>query len=96
MPAYVIFDVEIRDMDQYQEYMKRVKPVIEAAGGKYLARGGEHKVYEGDWIPQRIVLFEFPSVPAFEGFYYGPVYQSLRPLREACSTARLVSVQGVD
>lgn len=95
MPAYVIFDVEIRDMNRYQEYMKGVKPVIEAAGGKYLARGGHHKVYEGDWQPRRIVLFEFPSVADFESFYNGPAYLALRPLRDACSSARLVSVEGL-
>jgi uncharacterized protein (DUF1330 family) len=51
MPAYVIFDVDIRDMNQYQEFMKGVKPAVEEAGGKYLARGGPHKVHEGDWEP---------------------------------------------
>ena len=54
MAAYVIFDVEIRDMNKYQEFMKEVKPAIDAAGGKYLARGGVHKVYEGDWQRARI------------------------------------------
>lgn len=95
MAAFVIFDVEIRDMDRYQEFVQRVKPVVEAAGGKYLARGGAHKVYEGDWTPRRIVLFEFPSVAAFEAFYDGPVYQGLKPLRDACSSARLVCVEGL-
>jgi uncharacterized protein (DUF1330 family) len=38
MTAYVIFDVEIRDLAQYQEYMRQVKPVIEAAGGRSLVR----------------------------------------------------------
>ena len=33
MAAYAIFDVDIRDMEQYQKYMQLVKPVIEAAGG---------------------------------------------------------------
>ena len=95
MAAYVIFDVEIRDTAQYHEFMKGVKPAIEEAGGKYLARGGAHKVYEGDWEPRRIVLFEFPSVQAFESFYNGPVYQRLKPIRDACSSARLVSVEGL-
>ena len=95
MPAYVIFDVEIRNMNQYQEFMKGVKPAIEAAGGKYLARGGRHKVYEGDWEPRRIVLFEFPDVAAFEAFYNGQAYRELRPIRDACSSARLVSVEGL-
>ena len=96
MSAYVIFDVEIRDMSRYQDFMKQVKPALEAAGGRYLARGGAHRVYEGDWEPRRIVVLEFPSVQSFEQFYNGPVYQGLKPIRDACSSARLVSVEGVD
>ena len=56
MSAYVIFDVEIRDAARYQDFMNGVKPALEAAGAKYLARGGAHKVYEGDWEPRRIVF----------------------------------------
>jgi uncharacterized protein (DUF1330 family) len=65
------------------------------AGARYLARGGAHKVYEGDWSPRRIVLLEFPSVAAWESFYYGPVYQGLKAIRDECSSARLVSVEGL-
>ena len=95
MPAYVIFDVEIRDAAQYQAFMAGVKPALEAAGARYLARGGAHKVYEGDWEPRRIVLIEFPSVAAFEAFYNGETYGSLKSVRDACSSARLVSVEGL-
>ena len=52
-------------------------------------------MHEGDWEPRRIVLLEFPSVAAFETFYHGPVYQGLKGLRDSCSTARLVSVEGL-
>ena len=95
MSAYVIFDVEIRDMSRYQEFIKGVKPAIDAAGARYLARGGEHKVYEGDWQPRRIVLLEFPSIEAWEEFNSGPVYQGLKGIRDECSSARLVSVAGI-
>jgi len=94
MSAYIIFDVEIHDMTRYQDFMKAVKPAIEAAGARYLARGGEHKVFEGDWAPRRIVILEFPSVAAFEVFYAGP-YQALKAIRDECSSARLVSVEGL-
>ncbi len=73
MAAYLIFDVEIRDMARYQQFMTRVKPALEAAGARYLARGGPHKVYEGDWSPRRLVLIEFPSPEAAQSFYDGPV-----------------------
>jgi len=96
MPAYVIFDVEIRDPARYQEFMAGVKPALEQAGARYLARGGVHKVYEGDWEPRRIVLLEFPSIEAWEAFYNGPTYQGLKSIRDECSSARLVSVVGLD
>ncbi len=96
MPAYVIFDIEIRDPARYQEFMAGVKPALEAAGARYLARGGAHKVYEGDWEPRRIVILDFPSVEAWETFYNGPTYQGLKSIRDECSSARLVSVAGLE
>lgn len=96
MPAYVIFDVEIRDLARYQDFMSQVKPALEAAGARYLARGGAHRVHEGDWSPRRIVILEFPSVAAWQAFYDGPVYQGLKPIRDECSSARLVSVEGIE
>ena len=95
MSAYVIFDVEIRDPARYQAFMQGVKPALEAAGARYLARGGAHKVYEGDWTPRRIVLIEFPSVASWEAFYNGPDYQGLKAIRDEVSSARLVSVEGL-
>jgi uncharacterized protein (DUF1330 family) len=93
--AYVIFDVDIRDLARYQDFMNGVKPALEKAGAKYLSRGGAHKVYEGDWEPRRIVLLEFPSLEAWEEFYNGPVYQGLKGIRDECSSARLVGVTGM-
>jgi uncharacterized protein (DUF1330 family) len=95
MTAYVIFDVDIHDAAQYQEFMSGVTPALEKAGAKYLARGGSHRIHEGDWTPRRIVLLEFPSVAAWEEFYNGETYQGLKHIRDACSTARLVSVEGL-
>jgi uncharacterized protein (DUF1330 family) len=96
MSAYVIFDVEIRDPARYQELMSGVKPSLETAGVRYLARGGAHKVYEGDWTPLRIDLIEFPSVAAWEAFHNVPVYQRLTAIRDDVGSARLVSVEGLD
>jgi len=96
MPAYVIFDVEIRDLVRYQDFMSQVKPALEAAGARYLARGGAHRVHEGDWQPRRIVIIQFPSIAAWESFYNGPVYQGLKGIRDECSSARLVAVEGLD
>jgi uncharacterized protein (DUF1330 family) len=39
-PYYVILDLAIRDVDRYLTYMNQVAPALEAAGGRYPARGG--------------------------------------------------------
>lgn len=95
MSAYVIFDIDIFDLARYQEFMIQAKPAIESAGGKYLARGGKHKVLEGDWEPRRIVLFEFPSLAKAEEFYYSDLYQGLKSIRDECSSGRVVVVDGL-
>lgn len=95
MTTYVIFDVDIRDMARYQDFMTHVKPAIEAAGARYLARGGPHVVHEGDWAPRRIVLLEFPTAQAWTDFYNGPIYTGLKAIRDECSSARLVSFEGM-
>jgi uncharacterized protein (DUF1330 family) len=94
MSQYAIFDVTITDLEKYKDYMQKVKPVIEAAGGKYLVRGGPHTVHEGNWNPTRLVLLEFPSAEAMRSFYESPDYRALKAMRESCSRANLVSVEG--
>ncbi len=95
MKAYVIFDVEIDDPIRYQEYRDLLWQGVEAASGKYLARDGALKVYEGDWTPRDLVLLEFPSVAAWEAFYRGPIFQGLKEIHDTCSSARIVSVEGL-
>jgi uncharacterized protein (DUF1330 family) len=95
MAYYVIFDVVIHDLPKYKEYMEKVRPLVEAAGGRYLARGGAHVVVEGSWNPTRLVLFEFPSFEAVQSFYTSPAYQPLKAMRQEAGTADIVGVEGV-
>lgn len=62
MPAYAIFDVEIRDLGRYQDFMTQVKPALEAAGARYLARGGKHKVTRE--TGRRVVSCYWNSLPS--------------------------------
>ena len=95
MAAYVITDLEVFDIEHYLAYQQAVKPLLEAAGARYLARGGEFRVYEGDYQPRRLVVLEFPSLEAVDDFYESAGYQSLEPQRRACSSARIIAVEGL-
>src|ERR1700742_3725575 len=53
----------ISDPDKLAAYAKLAGPSIQAAGGKFLARGNPAKTYEAG-LNQRCVVIEFDSVAA--------------------------------
>lgn len=59
MTAYVIFEVEIRDADRWKDFPAQLKPLLAAAGAKYLVRGGVSKIHEDDWSPRSPVSWSF-------------------------------------
>ena len=95
MSAYAIVDLDVHDIEAYLKYQKSLRPLLEGAGGRYLARGGETRVFDGDYQPSRIILLEFPSLAAMEEFYESEAYQALEPERLSCSSARMIGVEGL-
>ncbi|MCL4185743.1 MAG: DUF1330 domain-containing protein [Burkholderiaceae bacterium] len=97
MPAYVIVDVKVTDPEQYKQYMALSPAAIEAAGGRFLVRGGAHEVFEGNWQPTRLVMAEFPDLAAARAFYDSAKYREARAKRAgATEFFNMVVVQGVD
>jgi uncharacterized protein (DUF1330 family) len=95
VPAYVIAETDIRDPEQYERYRAAAPATIAAGGGRYLARGGELAVLEGDWQPKRLVLLEFEDLQAAKRWYDSPEYGEARELREGAATLRMVAVEGL-
>ena len=95
MPAYLIVETEITDPVQYEEYKAGSPGAIAAFGGRFIARGGELAVLEGDWNPSRLVLVEFPDLETAKRFYESPEYQEAIKLREGAASLNMVAVDGV-
>jgi uncharacterized protein (DUF1330 family) len=96
MPAYVIVETDITDPEQYERYKAASPAAIAAGGGRFLVRGGELAVLEGDWQPPRIVLLEFEDLEAAKRWYESRAYQEAKKLREGAASFRAIAVQGVD
>jgi len=95
MPAYVIAEMKITDAAGYEEYKRLAPPAIAKYGGRYLARGGETAVLEGDWTPSRLVILEFESLEKAKAWYESPEYGLARKAREGKATMRLVVTAGL-
>lgn len=95
MPAYIIIDIEVTDPAKYEEYRKVAPAAIAKHGGRYLARGGQSAVLEGDWRPGRLVILEFPSLEQAKNFYTSVEYTAARRVRAGAARMKLVAVEGI-
>ena len=96
MPAYVIVETDVTDPEQYEHYKAASPAAIAAGGGRFLVRGGELAVLEGDWRPPRLVMLEFEDLEAAKRWYASEVYQEAKKLREGAANFRAIAIQGVD
>jgi uncharacterized protein (DUF1330 family) len=87
MPAYLIAEHIITDAKKFEEYRTKVGPMIAKHGGRYLTKGGSHKMPEGGhWKPERVVIVEFPDMRALNAWYTSTEYQPLIALRKQCTS----------
>jgi uncharacterized protein (DUF1330 family) len=96
MPAYVIVETDVTDPERYEQYKVASPGAIAAGGGRFLVRGGDLVVLEGDWQPSRLVVLEFEDLAAAKRWYESEIYQRAKKLREGAAHLRMVAVQGVD
>jgi uncharacterized protein (DUF1330 family) len=96
MPAYVIVETDIVDAAQYERYKAASPAAVAAGGGRFVVRGGEIDVLEGDWEPSRLVVLEFPDIAAARRWYDSEVYDEAKKLRAGAARLRMVAVQGVE
>ncbi|GAC1327362.1 MAG: DUF1330 domain-containing protein [Mycobacteriales bacterium] len=95
MAAYVVCDIEVTDPEGYQGYRALSGPAVEKYGGRYLVRGGEVDILEGEWRPSRFVIIEFDDTAAAQAWYDGPEYAAAREIRQAASKASFILVPGI-
>lgn len=92
---WIAFYHSIKNPDALAAYAKLAGPAIQAAGGKFLARGPAAKAYEAG-ILQRVVVIEFDSVEKAAAAHDGAGYQeALKVLGKDSVHRDLRIVEGV-
>ena len=97
MSAYLIVEHIITDAAKFDEYRTKVGPMIAKHGGRYLTKGGGHKLPEGGhWKPERVVIIEFPDMAALDAWYNSEDYKPLIALRKECTSDldMLITLEG--
>jgi uncharacterized protein (DUF1330 family) len=94
MAGYIIVELEITDPELFAKYRDLVPPIIEQYGGKYIVRGGDTEVIEGDWNPKRIVVLEFESVQRAKEFMNSDEYAPVKQMRFDSANSNALVVEG--
>lgn len=92
--CYVIGDVTVHDAERYPDYSSQTESTLEPFGGRFIVRGPEVKLLEGQWSPGRVVVIEFPDRASAEGWWSSDAYEAIKPIRREASAGNLILVEG--
>lgn len=94
MAVYVVADLNITNPEEFQKYGQRVVDIVRQYGGRYLIRGGDSEILEGNWRPKRLTILEFPTAEHVKKWYESPEYQAIIGFRHRSATGHLTIVSG--
>ena len=95
MSAYVIALLTVTDPEEYAVYRDMVPATIARFGGRYLARGTDLKVLEGDLEPSRVALLEFESAEQARAWWVSEEYEAAKPYRQRGAISRIILAEGL-
>jgi len=91
--GYIIGHVTVTNPDTYPEYVRRNTPILERLGARFIVRGGQGEVVEGQAHARHVVI-EFPSYEAALNAYHDPDYQDVAEIRKASGESAIIVVEG--
>ena len=91
--GYIIGHITVRDAEAYKEYVEKDTPILHALGGKFIVRGGQCEVPEGE-AHERHVVIEFPSYQQALVAYHDPDYQDVADIRRRTADSTMIVVEG--
>ena len=94
--GYLVVHLDVHDPEGFAKYREKVAATIEQYGGTYIVRGGTMEMVEGDALPPRTVILEFPSLSQVKAWYNSPEYQEIIGMRLAAATGSAQFVEGID
>ncbi len=98
MSCYFIVTIDMDQPDKleiYQEYVRKVKPIVEQYGGEYLVRTNQIQEVFGGWHPDKVLVLRFKDREAFDVWYHSKEYAEIKDLRTQSVTSKGILVEGV-
>ena len=93
--GYIMGHITVNDPEAYKEYVEKDTPLLQALGGRFIIRGGQSEVVEGE-AHQRHVLIEFDTYEQARTAYFDTGYQAVADIRRRNAESVIILVEGVE
>jgi uncharacterized protein (DUF1330 family) len=97
MAAYIVAQLDVKNMNWQQEYGPKAGALVQKHGGKVLA-GADSAMerLEGRRpLPSVVFILEFPSLEQAKAWYHDPEYAHMIHLRQTGADAEILVVDGL-
>lgn len=93
--GYWVAHVDVTDIDRYKEYVAANAAPFADFGARFLVRGGQKEVREGQ-MRSRTVVIEFRDYETAKACYDSVAYQDAKALRDPVSKGDMEIIEGYD
>ena len=96
MSCYFMIDVyidESKGRDSYDDYIEKVKPIVESFGGEYLVRSEKVTALSPLRNPARAIIIHFPSKETLDACFGSLEYRKIMHERIDSVDARALIVE---
>lgn len=91
--GYWVANNVITDHETYEKYKANNADILPPYNARFLARGGQQQIREGDAYGRTVIL-EFDSYEDAIACYESKAYQENKLLRDTAADTRLIIVEG--
>jgi uncharacterized protein (DUF1330 family) len=90
--AFVLGAHIVHDPVGFRPYAADIPDIVESFGGRFIARAGKVTPLSGAFVPERVVVIEFPTAEDALRFYTSECYAPLLKIRLATTEARFMII----
>lgn len=91
---YFIVTINLmKEKGSYEEYIRLVKPIVEAYGGRYLVRSNKITALQNEWCPQRVIIIEWGSKEQMDKCFMSEEYKQIVDKREKSVDSKAIIVE---
>lgn len=94
MPAYIIAQMAVHDVETYRKYALQVASTIGPFGGRLLVAADDAAELEGARPYPRTVIGEFADAATARAWYESEAYQQIQPLRASSADGAVYIIEG--